>query len=452
MAEGHGQAYKLWVIAKREYLERVRSKWFVIATLAVPALVGVAFFLPAYLASRARASASVSNIAILDATGSDLGERIARLLVNDPSRISAADAEAAPAALEPTIRAVDPGALARAESLATGEVMRGEITGYLVLDALTMDGRLARYAGRNATSLPDLERVRSAVRQSVMTLRLERAGVDPATIRSMSTSTLQMSSERITEKGRGGSGGTGVLLGLGVAFVLYISIVLHGQAVLRGVLEEKTTRVAEVVLSSVKPSTLLGGKVLGVGAVGLTQQVLWIAISGYMIQKLAPLITRGSATEAASASGMGFLSLLTGVGPAMLAWVLAFFLIGFTFYAALYAAIGSMVNSEQEAQQAAGPVIFLLVGTFLFAQPVMFNPTGTMAKILSWLPFSAPIIMPLRMSVTELGWVEKLSVLVVGTLACVLVIWLAARIYRVGMLMYGKRPTLRELVRWIRYA
>lgn len=452
MAEGTTQAYKLWVVAKREYLERVRSKWFVIGTLAVPALVGVSFFLPAYLATRAKASASVTNIAILDATGTELGDRVARLLVNDQSRIAASDAEAAAAASPPVVRRTTAATLAQAESLATREVIADQRTGYLVLDAMTMEGRLARYAGRNATSVPDLERIRTAVRQSVMVLRLEQAGVEPETIRSMSSGTLRMSSERITDKGRGGSGGTGMLLGFAVAFLLYISIVLHGQAVLRGVLEEKTTRVAEVVISSVKPGVLLGGKVLGVGAVGLTQQVLWIVISGYMIQKLAPIITRGSAGEAAGASGLGFMNILTGVGPAMLVWVLLFFLVGFTFYASLYAAIGSMVNSEQEAQQAAAPVIFLLVGTILFAQPVLFDPTGTLAKVLSWLPFSSPIIMPLRMSVTQLSWTEKTLVLAAGILTCIVVIWLAARIYRVGMLMYGKRPTLRELVRWIRYA
>lgn len=244
------------------------------------------------------------------------------------------------------------------------------------------------------------------------------------------------------------------MLGFGIAFVLYLAIVLHGQNVLRSVLDEKTTRVAEVVISSVRPATLLAGKVLGVGAVGLTQQIVWVTLSAYLIQKLMPYVMRTAGAEAAAiASGGagGFLLALTGVGWTTLALLLGFFLIGFVFYAALYAAIGAMVSSEQEAQQAAMPVMFLLIGTFLFVTQVMFQPEGTIARVLSWLPFSSPIIMPLRMTVIQPPAWEIAGSLAVGALSCVAVVWVAARIYRVGMLMYGKRPRLGELVRWVRY-
>jgi ABC-2 type transport system permease protein len=283
--------------------------------------------------------------------------------------------------------------------------------------------------------------------------QLQRAGANPRMVDAIARTRVRMPTERITDKGRGGSGQVGALLAIGIAFLFYISIVVHGQNVLRGVLEEKMTRVAEVVISSVKPETLLAGKVLGVGAVGLTQQIIWVVLSGYMINKLGPLIMRMSGPEAAQASAAGsILQAFTGVGVKLLVLLLLFFLVGYIFYAALHAAIGSMVNSEQEAQQAALPVMFLLIGSFIFVQPILLDPTSTLASVMSWLPFSSPIIMPLRMTVIEVSTATLVGSLAVGAVSCAFVVWLAGRIYRVGMLMYGKRPSLRELARWIRYA
>lgn len=447
---------KLLAVIKREYMERVRSKWFIVGTLVVPALVVATFLLPAYMASRSSSSVRALDILILDASGRGLGERVRALLVPDASATPTTGDSAAtpvPAAL-PEVRAVSLDGLAAAESLATQAVMQNQRMGYLVLDQSTAAGESAHYAGRNATTPPDMERLESAVRQAVVVAQFEATGADAATVRAITRTRVQMRTERITEKGRGGSGETGAMLGFGIAFVLYLAIVLHGQNVLRSVLDEKMTRVAEVVISSVRPSVLLAGKVLGVGAVGLTQQIVWVTLSAYLIQKLMPYVMRVGGAEAAAVAGGGaggFLLALTGVGWETLALLLGYFLIGFVFYAALYAAIGAMVNSEQEAQQAAVPVMFLLIGTFLFVTQVMFQPEGTVAKVLSWLPFSSPIIMPLRMTVIQPPTYEVVGSLVVGALSCVAVVWLAARIYRVGMLMYGKRPGIRELARWIAY-
>jgi ABC-2 type transport system permease protein len=150
------------------------------------------------------------------------------------------------------------------------------------------------------------------------------------------------------------------------------------------------------------------------------------------------------------ASGMG--SVLGGFTIGMLAATLGFFLLGFVFYATLYAAAGAMVNSEQEAQQAAMPVMFLLMATWLMVQAVIGNPNSSLAVALSWVPFSSPIIMPIRMGLTTVSpWAVAGSMLV-AAVGCVGAVWLSARIYRVGMLMYGKKPSMKELGRWLRYA
>jgi ABC-2 type transport system permease protein len=446
---------KLWVVIKREYLERVRSRWFAIGTLIVPALIVTSFLLPAFLASRSTASSGVRNVIILDATGVGLGERVAAdLTAPPPTGRLGTDAAIDTTGPKPDVRLVQPERLAEAESTATREVMtdHGRL-GYVVLDDRTVAGMTARYAGRNATSFRDVERIRGAVSQAVMLNQLRQAGADPRMVDAIARTRVRMPTERITEKGRGGSGQVGALLAIGIAFLFYISIVVHGQNVLRGVLEEKTTRVAEVVISSVRPQVLLAGKVLGVGAVGLTQQVIWVVASMFLINKLGPVIMRMGGPEAERATAAGsLLQAFTGVSPKLLVLLLLFFLVGYVFYAAIHAAVGSMVNSEQEAQQAALPVMFLLIGTFIFVQPILLDPTGKLAVVMSWLPFSSPIIMPLRMTVIQIPTATLIGSLAVGVAACILVVWVAGRIYRVGMLMYGKRPSVGELVRWVRYS
>ncbi len=445
---------KLWVVVKREYLERVRSKWFLVGTLLVPALIVLTFLLPAFLTARGTATSGVRNVIILDASRAGLGRGVATELVAPPAtgRLGT-DAATDTTGPRPDVRIVEPARLAEAESTATREVMvEGGRVGYLVLDDRTVAGMTARYAGRNATSFRDVERIRGAVSQAVMLNQLRQAGADPRMVDAIARTRIRMPTERITDTGRGGSGQVGALLAIGIAFLFYISIVIHGQNVLRGVLEEKMTRVAEVVISSVRPEILLAGKVLGVGAVGLTQQAIWVVSSAFLINKLAPFIMRMGGDAAQASAAGSILTAFTGVSVKLLVLLLLFFLVGYIFYAALHAAIGSMVNSEQEAQQAALPVMFLLIGTFIFVQPILLDPTGRLAVVMSWLPFSSPIIMPLRMSVIQIPTATLIGSLAVGAVACAAVVWLAGRIYRVGMLMYGKRPSVRELIRWIRYA
>jgi ABC-2 type transport system permease protein len=446
---------KLWAVIQREFLERVRTKWFVISTLLGPVLFAAMLFLPAWLALRNSASRDTADIVILDATGAGLGERV-RAALHAPGATAREPALTG----NTEVRVVAPGELAAAERAASQAVMRKATQGYLVLDARALGGDSAFYAGRNATSVADTRRIEVAVRQAVLALRLEREGLDPVRIDSITRPRLRLGTERLSERGRGGSGQANVVFAVGVSFLLYTAIILYGQNVLRSVIEEKQTRVAEVVISSIKPETLLAGKVIGVGAVGLAQQIVWVGSTVYLGSFLAPFLARAAARSAAagtpagpSAPGAGAaVAALPSVSFGTVALILVFFLLGYLFYSSLYAAVGSTVNSEQEAQQAVGPIVVLIVASAVLIQPVLLNPGSTLARVASLVPFSAPIIMPLRMSLVNVPPLD-LAISVLGLLAaCVASVWLAARIYRVGLLMYGKRPTLRELARWIRYA
>jgi ABC-2 type transport system permease protein len=363
---------------------------------------------------------------------------------------STANADAAP---PPQVREMSQAQLSIAEDSATHEVMRPKsIVGYLVLDDSTMSSRRILYAGRNASSIVDMDKLKSAVRQAFTGVMLEREGVKPATIALISNLSLTMPLTRIDERGRGGSGQAAIFLGIGIGVLLLMSIIFHGQNVLRGVLEEKSTRVAEVVISSIKPEMLLAGKVAGAGAVGLTQQVLWIAIAGYLMTNIAPIVLKSAGAPITGAGTAAVGASLGGLTIGLFVVVVLYFLLGFIFYASLLAAAGSMVNSEQDAQQAAMPVMYLLIGSWLFVNSVIVNPTGSIARVLSWLPFSSPIIMPMRMGLSPVGWPSIIGSLAVCALGCVGAVWLAARIYRVGMLMYGKKPSLAEVAKWVRYA
>jgi ABC-2 type transport system permease protein len=195
-------------------------------------------------------------------------------------------------------------------------------------------------------------------------------------------------------------------------------------------------------MSSVRPTTLLAGKVLGVGAVGLTQILVWLTASLVMVRARAPLLAR-LGLEATPLT-------LPSISPGMLGVLLVFFLLGYTFYSALFAAVGAMVSSEQEAQQAQMPIVLLLVMTVMFLQPVLGAPDERLAVTLSYLPVSSPIVMPLRLSTVDVPpWEIWLSLLALVA-ACYVAVYVAARIYRTGLLLYGKRVSLREVLRWAR--
>jgi ABC-2 type transport system permease protein len=425
---------KLWAIIKREYLERVRSKWFLIATFFGPIFFSAIIIVPAWMASKSKATSDVYNTTILDATGTGFGHRLAVNIAVDttiPGRM-------------PVVKVVAPSELTQAESLATRDVMTKEKSGYVVVDQQTLAGESARYAGTNATSIADMAQIKTAIRNTILASRLEKVGLNDKQMKEITFIPLDFSTERITERGRAGSGMASVLFGFAIGFLLYLSIVIYGQTIMSGVLEEKTTRVAEVVMSSVPTDTLLAGKVLGVGAVGLTQQIIWIGTTYVLLKLRAPIMAKLGAPT------MNFSLPDISLGAGIL--FLLFFLLGFIFYSSLYAAVGSSVNSESEARQAASPLMIMIVSTGVFIQPVLLNPTGTMARVLSLIPISSPIIMPIRMAVTGVPPLEMTASLVFLMVGCVAALWLASRIYRVGLLMYGKRPTLKEMLRWVSYA
>ena len=441
---------KLWVVIKREYLERVRSKWFIFTTIFGPVFFAAITILPGYMTVKGMKNSRVSSIRILDATGTGLGHRVAARLASrkDTAAVSPLQgrgAQATTEAIPSEVEDINPPRLAMAESVATKAVIDKINPGYLVLDSATLTKGTARYAGRNASAVGQMELMQEAIRQSMIASRLEGAGIKSERIDSLIRMKVDLSTVRLDERGRGESGIVNFIFGFIVAFMLYMMIMLYGQNVMRGVLEEKMTRVAEVVMASVKPDILLAGKILGVGAVGLTQQIVWFGSA-------AAFITYGAVM--AKAMGIPEMKNFTfpTVSPLLFVSLFLFFVLGYILYSSMFAAVGAMVGSQEEVQQAAQPVVLLLIASIIFIQPILLNPSSTLAVAMSVIPFTAPVIMPLRMTAIQVPPLELIGSLVGLGLTCWLAIWAAARIYRIGLLMTGKRPNLKELVRWIKYA
>jgi ABC-2 type transport system permease protein len=404
--------------------------------------------LPAYMSIRQRPADDLANVYVFDATGSGLGTRVADAL-----------RKAYPLSPAPQVKELAPERLAVAQDSAVFAVVANRINGFISLDSNTTANKSVAYEGRNASSIKDVEALMDVVKAQVLQQRLEHEGLDPAKVTALTAVKLKTKTEKIGNKGRETGGGVGNLaLGYVVSILLYMMIALYGQQILRGVLEEKTTRVAEVVVSSVSPDTLLAGKILGSGMVAITQVVSWIVLAAVMLYYAAPLIfnkmtPQGGAQAAAAARGLptdAITAALPTPGTALV--MLGFFVLGFLFYAALFGAAGSMVSSQEDVQQAALPVMLMLISSVIFMQPILLAPNTPFARVMTLIPFSAPILMPLRMSMIAVPWWELALSLGGVALAAMGSIWLSARIYRVGLLMYGKKPSFSELARWVKYS
>src|SRR5215212_4730796 len=286
---------KLLVVFRREYLERVRSKWFLLGTLLGPVFFLLVAGAPQLLGGgREERTRDLAHIEIIDVTGVGLG-----------TRVEAALRERYPLSRASYLTVVTPAERGVARDRATLRVQRNEIRGLLLLDSSTVSGDSLRYEGRNASALNEVGALRAVARAEVLAGRMERAGIDARQVAAFSRFPLEMHTESIGDKGREKGDRLGqIFLGYAVALLLYMMIVIYGQAIMRSVLEEKTTRVAEVVVSSVNTDILLAGKILGVGLVAITQVLSWVVLSIAAMMYAAPMLF-GNAGQTAAVAATG---------------------------------------------------------------------------------------------------------------------------------------------------
>ena len=413
---------RLWPIVRREFLERVRSRAFMIATLLGPLLMGALTLVPALLATRA---GKPQRVALLDETGrlaSAVEKNLGTKKLQEQSRFIVLKAtEGDPSVAEARLKA---------------RVLDGSLDGYLKLPADAVERSAVEYYGRTVSNMVDLRMMEDAAGTAITAERLAREGVDRARAAEL-TRGVDLKPVRLTKTGEREDRGAGFILAFVLVMMLYTTVLMWGQAILTSVIEEKTSRVVEVMISAVRPHHLLAGKLLGVGGAGLAQFLVWA---------LTLLLLSLFGAGLASSLGIGK---MPEIALTTLVFFLVFFLLGYLMYAALFAAVGSCVNTTQEAQTLAFPVFMPLVLAVMLMPMVLQSPDSGLSVGLSLFPLFSPLLMFLRINVlAPPAWQIALSIaLCLATIAGIL--FVAARVYRVGILMYGKRPTFSEIMRWV---
>jgi len=318
------------------------------------------------------------------------------------------------------------------------ETAEKQIDGFLWID-VDKGKPKATYTSISSADISTTQTIESALRRAIVREGMQRKGVDAGEIKLM-MAPVDLETETIKNGEISKSDTMTAFFGAYVLFFLmYMAVMLHGMNVARSIIEEKTSRVFEVMLATVQPQEMMTGKLLGVGAVGLTQIGIWV---------LAALGL--SAAPMASAVGAGAIHISFSAGQ-IIAFI-GYFVMGFLLYSGLAAAIGAMVNSEQELQQF-NMVIALPMAVCMFVLvPVISNPNSTFSRIISLIPTCTPLIMYLRIAISDPPWYDIAASVVILLATIYGVLWLTARIYRVGILMYGKRPTLPEILRWLKYS
>lgn len=417
---------KVWAVIRREFVERVRTRWFWVSAILGPVFFAGIILLPALMAR----GGGIRHVVVVDGTSTGFGTQVAEAL--SAGRSFRARAIAA-----------GPGTV---DSL-TREVEGKRLDGFLlVTDSLVATGR-AEYRASNVSSIQAIEELQRTLSRIVVKARLELAGVNPtvvdrAQIR-IAVDTKKISRGRTTAESAGGSFFTAYIM----AVLLFMAILLYGVNVMSSVLEEKTNRIMEVLVSSLRPFQMMLGKVLGVGAVSFFQFLIWGVSARILFSQRQALVNKmAEGADTSRALQMPAIPLGT------IAVFLAFFLGGFLLYSAMFAAVGAMSSNEQEARQAQQPVMYLLMVAYLSIFALTNDPNSSFSIALSLVPFTSPIAMPVRWTAGNLPLAEVIASLAILAVAIVGVTWIAARIYRVGILMTGKRPNLKELVRWVRAA
>ncbi len=430
---------KIWTIIKHEYLSKITSRGFIIGTIAAPLGIILIYGIIIVVTIMTQ-NETVMKLAILDKTN-EIG---IELIKRDSSKFYLTDKNLQELKEEVLEEKIDGFILIPKEFLSSGEIQ-----------VFTRGGGGLGYINLIENNSEDI----------LIKKKLNQIGANQDLINLIDKG-VKVQTKKVTEEGaKDDYSEIFAILGYIMGFVIYGLMFTYGAFVMRGVIEEKANRIVEVLASSVKPFEIMFGKVVGIGAVGLTQVLFWLiliillfTISGSIVSNFV------SPNDIVNSAGMvqsnpmntnnNFLNLLTNfsISPWIIVAFIFYFLAGYFIYSTLFAAVGSAVDQEQDAAQLQLPVTLPIIIPILFITNVMSDPNGTLSTILSLIPFFSPILMIARIAAAEVPlWQIGLSIflLVITFFAC---LWIAAKIYRIGILMYGKKPTFKDLIKWFRSA
>ena len=438
---------KFLTVVKREYLQRVRAKMFIVSTILLPAVMSLFVAVPVIIVS---IKTPPMRLAVVDQTGR-MYPQLRQALFGDDSDQNAQNANAGGPGtsarrnlssrfvLEEVNATNQP--LDQIRSQLDERLSNRALEGYLILPPDFFTTGKVEFINRIPGDMVSRQALQSAVNRAAREQRLIDAKVDTKTrqdlLKPVQLQSIKTGTGGVQEADNGASFAVVFVIG----FVMYLAILMYGQIILGAVIEEKETRIAEILFSSVRPYALMMGKLVGVSLVALTQLTIWaIAFSVFAMYGVGVLASQGLP---ANIPTLPFLHYI---------YFALFFLLGYFIYATIYALVGSMVTTAQEGGQLAMPIILILVVSFYLFWPVSRAPDSPFSFWVSMIPFSAPVAMSVRIATqTPPFWQIALS-LAIGFGSVLAIMWIASRIYRVGMLMYGKRASIPEAIRWARQA
>lgn len=416
---------KIMTIIKREYKEAVFKKSFIIMTLLTPVIMIAMGIVPSLLVRMDVEQPTILSFydesgivagKIQEALDDTLKDGSPRFMISILSK--SADSE---------------NVIEEQKELISDETIDGFL---FIPQDITKQGELVYYS-KNVANFDLNRRLQKMVNTITVNYRLQNSGFDHEVINEL-TKSVDLKTIKITKEGEESERGfldeffsTFIFV-----LILYVTLIMYGMSIMRSIIQEKTTRIIEVLLSSANPFQIMAGKILGQGSVGLTQYVIW-AVFGVL------LIFFGARMMPVDADAFNF-------SPEILFYFVLFYLLGYFLFSTMYTGVGAVTNTDQEAQQAATPITFMLIIPLILISFMVKNPDSTIVQVLSYIPFFSPIIMFARINLAAPSWIEIWTSVLILVITIIFMILLVSKIYRVGILMYGKRPTLPEIMKWIR--
>jgi ABC-2 type transport system permease protein len=436
---------KIFLILKREFTTRVKKKSFLVMTIVSPLLIVLFYGITIYFTINGPENEEIKTVFVNDNSG----------LITDKL----------------TNNKIFNFKYGSIENSTPREFLKINPAYYALLqipDSFGLNNTNGiKLLATDQPSVSQIDYIENEIEKYVKNEQLANYKIDQSIIDKINETNVKLSTTKInfeSQEEEKSNSGAATALGMGGAFLIYLFIFLYGVMVMKGIIEEKTNRIVEIIISSVKPFQLMMGKILGIASVGLLQFVIWVAlillampiVSSFLIgdhvKDLAAVSSQlPDAMPANALSGNSFLDgLLSFNYPYLIAVFLFYFITGYLFYGALFAAIGSAVDNETDTQQFMLPVTMPLVFSIALAQGLVLNaPNGTAAFWLSIIPFTSPVVMMIRLPFGVPTWelLLSMSLMICGFMFTV---WLAARIYRIGILTFGKKPTYKEIWKWIK--
>ena len=433
---------KTRVVMKREFLEFVQTKTFLIGTLLGPLLIAGLLALQVFILTRT--GGGDYTLTVVDQSGAGVGEKFAATL----PAIAGAVPIGRPTTYKTQVIA-DPANVRQVTDSLERRIQADSLDGYLVIPAGILTGEKASYYGRNATSQTVTNTLRSALQNTVQATRLAAQGIDPSQVAG-ALRPVQLQAEKTGGRGVTGSAEGGQMLGFLMAFAIYLVVLLYGAAIMNGVLEEKRDKIVEVIVSSLRARDLMIGKVLGIAGAGLLQMAVWVLTVGLVLAYAGSIATIFNMDPDKARAFNAVAQMLPDVPLSIGIIFLIYFAGGFFIYATLYATIGSIATTNQEAQQLVFPAMLPIILGFFMSMVAVENPDSGMSVAGSLIPFTSPLVMPIRAVAGSASTVEIAASVALLIITGFAILWLAAKIYRVGIFATGKRPTMAELGRWMR--